>query len=397
MTLGDLMPLRLPDDTPGLVGLQDLAAETIAKATALALSAPRALIHDLQMMTALVNTYASNRIERKDTKPADIKKAVEGEFPNDSARKRLLLEARACALIQTRLNRQAEKGTLPAEVSPSFLLSLHQEFFSESEEELLIHYDDGRKIRTEPGKFRGEGVEVKVGAHIAPQGSSVARLVDELCSYYEEHSHGAARRVLDVAAQHHRLLYLHPFGDGNGRTIRLATHARLHMAGIGGAGLWSVSRGLARGRMGREAGKEEYSQMLARADTPRQGASSDGTDALSRTALVEFTEWFLEVCLDQIDSMSDVFAFSALSERLFALAATQLKGKSAEHAVPLIRALLVEGELTRSRAWDIIGQSERAGRMVVKRLLEERVLYSATERGPVRLELFHTALFPEFL
>lgn len=390
------MPLRLPDDTPGLVGLQDLAAETIAKATALSLSAPRALIHDLQMMTALVNTYASNRIERKDTKPSEIKKAVEGEFPEDQAKKRLLIEARACALIQTRLNRQAEKGTLPAEVNPSLLLSLHREYFSESQEALLIQYDDGRKLQAEPGKFRGEGVEVKVGDHVGPQGSSVPRLVDELCGYYEEHSQGAARRVLDVAAQHHRLLYLHPFGDGNGRTIRLVTHARLHMAGIGGAGLWSISRGLARGRMGSADGKDEYIRMLTRADSPRRG-EADGTGALSRAALVEFTEWFLEVCLDQIEFMTDVFALSALSDRLFALVAAKLKGKSAEHALPLIRALLVEGELSRARAWDVIGQSERAGRMVVKRMLEERMLYSESERGPVRLELFHAALFPELL
>lgn len=407
MGLQDLMPLRLPDDTPGLVGLQDLAAETIAKATALPLSAPRALLHDLQLMTALVNTYASSRIEeknrqkkdaqRKDTKPSDILKAFTSELPDDEEARRVLVEARTSALIQTHINRQAEEGTLPAEVNPGFLQALHGAFFSESQADLFIDYDDGRKRKAEPGKFRGDGVEVKVGEHIGPQGSCVAPLVDALCSYYEEHSQGTARRVLDIAAQHHRLLYLHPFGDGNGRTIRLATHARLHMAGIGGAGLWSISRGLARGRMGSEDGKEEYARMLARADSPRQGDKDDGTGALSRAALVEFTEWFLEVCLDQIESMTDVYALSALSERLFALANSKLKGKYKEHVVPLIRALLVLGELPRARALDVMGQSERAGRTLLKELLDQRVLFSESERGPVRLDLFHTALFPELL
>lgn len=407
MSLQDLMPLRLPDDTPGLVGLQDLAAETIAKATALPLSAPRALLHDLQMMTALINTYASSRIEKKDEEKrgterkapqlSDLLKAFTSDLPDDEEARRVILEARTSALIQTRINRQAEDGTLPAEVSPRFLLELHGEFFAESQAELLIQYDDGHKRKTQPGRFRGEGVEVKVGEHIGPQGSCVARLVDELCSYYEEHSQGAARRVLDVAAQHHRLLFLHPFGDGNGRTIRLATHARLHMAGIGGAGLWSISRGFAQGRIGSVEGKEEYARMLARADAPRQGKKGDGTGALSRAALVEFTEWFLEVCLDQIESMTDVYALSALSERLFALADSKLKGKNKEHVVPLIHALLVLGELPRARALDVMGQSERSGRAILKELLDQRVLFSESERGPVRLELFHAALFPELL
>lgn len=391
------MPLRLPDDTKGLVGLQDLAAETIAKATALPLHVPRALLHDLQMMTAFVNTYASQRIERSDKQRRDYPQSNTNETLADTETKRLAIEARASALIQTKLNRSAEDGTLPAEITPELLLTLHREFFTESQSDLLIQYDDGSKRRAEAGHFRSAGVEVKVGSHIGPEGASVARLVDELCGYYEVHSVGAARRVLDVAAQHHRLLYLHPFGDGNGRTIRLATHARLHMAGVGGAGLWSISRGLACGRMGLVEGPEEYSRMLARADAPRDPSSDDGSDALSRMALVEFTEWFLEVCLDQIDTMADLYAFSTLSERLQALVRSRLRGKSQVHAIPLIRALLVEGEMPRARAWDVIGQSERSGRMVVKELLDESLLFSDSERGPLRLELFHPELFPELL
>lgn len=396
MTLQDLMPLRLPDDTPGLVDLQDLAAETIAKATALPLQVPRALLHDLQMMTALANTYASQRIEQRRSRGNNQKKNAASR-PAEGEAERLEKEARASALIQTQINRAAENGTLPAEITPELLLTLHRDFFTESRTDLFVSVDDGSQRKVEAGHFRGVGVEVKVGDHIGPEGAGVARLVDELSSYYEEHSHGAARRVLDVAAQHHRLLYLHPFGDGNGRTIRLSTHARLHMAGIGGAGLWSVSRGLAEGRMAMEDGAEEYERMLARADAPRDPRGDDGTGTLSRKALVEFTEWFLEVCLDQINNMADLYALSTLSERLEALALAKLTGKNREHALPLIRALLAQGELPRARAWDLVGLSERAGRLVVKSLLDERLLFSESERGPLRLELFHPELFPELL
>jgi len=50
---------------------------------------------------------------------------------------------------------------------------------------------------------------------------------------------------LAAAAAHHRLLWIHPFLDGNGRVARLMSHAMLLEALDTGA-VWSVARGLAR-------------------------------------------------------------------------------------------------------------------------------------------------------
>ena len=104
---------------------------------------------------------------------------------------------------------------------------------------------------------------------------------------------GPAARILAMAAAHHRLNYIHPFPDGNGRVSRLMSHAMALKAGIGAHGLWSVSRGLARGLDSRR----EYKEWMDRADTPRQG-DPDAPGNLSRSALVDFTLWFLKVCLD---------------------------------------------------------------------------------------------------
>ena len=57
----------------------------------------------------------------------------------------------------------------------------------------------------------------------------------------------AAQRILGLPAAHHRLNYIHPFPDGNERVIRLMSHAMALKARIGAHGLWSISRGLARG------------------------------------------------------------------------------------------------------------------------------------------------------
>ena len=51
--------------------------------------------------------------------------------------------------------------------------------------------------------------------------------------------------IVGAAAAHHRLAWIHPFVDGNGRVARLMSHAMLlERAGYGA--VWSVARGLAR-------------------------------------------------------------------------------------------------------------------------------------------------------
>jgi Fic family protein len=113
---------------------------------------------------------------------------------------------------------------------------------------------------------------------------------------------GKAGRIMAIAAAHHRLNFIHPFPDGNGRVSRLMSHAMGLSAGIGAHGLWSVSRGLARGLESRG----EYKRMMDYADTPRQG-DLDGRGNLSQRALNDFVLWFLRVCQDQVTFMSGLF------------------------------------------------------------------------------------------
>src|SRR5277367_5888257 len=141
-----------------------------------------------------------------------------------------------------------------------------------------------------------------------------ARVADFM-GYFEERfafaGMGRAAQIMAMSAAHHRFNYIHPFPDGNGRVSRLMSHAMALEAGIGAHGLWSVSRGLARGIDSRG----DYKRMMDYADTPRQG-DLDGRGNLSLKALNEFTVWFLRVCLDQVTFMSGLFALDTLVERL---------------------------------------------------------------------------------
>ena len=198
-----------------------------------------------------------------------------------------------------------------------------------------------------------------------------------------------------IAAAHHRFNYVHPFADGNGRVSRLMSHAMAQLSGIGAYGLWSISRGLARGLKSRG----EYKQMLDYADTPRQG-DLDGRGNLSLKALNEFTLWFLRVCLDQVTFMASVFELGTLSRRLrsYVERSETLKGEASR----LLEEALIRGSFERGDAARITGLPERTARRVLNDVVAAGLLGSDTPKGAVSLrfpsdalEILFPRLFPE--
>jgi Fic family protein len=217
--------------------------------------------------------------------------------------------------------------------------------------------------------------------------------------YFEERYRfkglGKAGRVLAIPAAHHRLNYIHPFPDGNGRVSRLMSHAMAHEAGIGAHGLWSISRGLARGLKSRT----EYKQMMDLADTPRQG-DLDGRGNLSLKALTQFTLWFLQVCLDQVQFMSGLFELDSLARRLRSYVERNETLKP--EAVRLLEEALMRGEFDRGDAPRVTGLPERTARRVVNDVIAAGLLDSATPKGPLSLrfpdevlDVLFPRLFPE--
>jgi len=73
---------------------------------------------------------------------------------------------------------------------------------------------------------------------------------------------GREQLIVGIACSHHRLTWVHPFIDGNGRTARLHSHLLLHSLGLT-EGLWSPMRGLARTR-------DQYYARLNNAIIPPQ-------------------------------------------------------------------------------------------------------------------------------
>jgi len=51
--------------------------------------------------------------------------------------------------------------------------------------------------------------------------------LQRLTEVYASQHLSRLRKIIGVAASHHRLLWIHPFIDGNGRVTRLLSHALL--------------------------------------------------------------------------------------------------------------------------------------------------------------------------
>ncbi len=202
----------------------------------------------LVALVRVMNCYYSNLIEGHNTRPLDIERALANEFDTDETRRNLQIEARAHIRLQEVIDADFAAGLLPDPVSSDFIRRLHRDFYRDAPDAMLRVSGSGRDFVMTPGAFRDEPRDdVAVGRHRPPSSAAVARFMDYFAERYAFTRLSAAQRILGLPAAHHRFNYIHPFPDGNGRVSRLVCHAMALKAGIGGHGLWSISRGLARG------------------------------------------------------------------------------------------------------------------------------------------------------
>ena len=387
-------PARL-DDVPEAIS--DVIAELAAAAAKLGHGLHPGTAANLAALVRLMNSYYSNLIEGHNTRPRDIERALAGDFEADRERRNLQSEAAAHVRVQAEVDRQAAEGHLPEPASVDFIRWLHREFYCAAPDEMLRIQGEGRQpFIMEPGAWRARpDHDVAVGRHLPPSSDRVADFMKYFSERYRFGDLGKAARILAIAAAHHRFNFIHPFPDGNGRVSRLMSHAMAYEAGIGAHGLWSISRGLARGLESRG----DYERMMDHADTPRQG-DLDGRGNLSRQALIDFTLWFLRICLDQVTFMAGLFELDTLARRLRAYVehGETLKPQAAR----LLEEALMRGAFERGEAPRITGLPERSARRVLNDTIATGLLASDTPKGPVslrfpvdKLEILFPRLFPE--
>jgi Fic family protein len=375
-TVARIEPARLEEPTSEIA---DVIVELSAAAATLGKALHPQTAANLADLVRLMNTYYSNLIEGHDTRPRDIERALAGELDKDEGRRNLQLEAAAHVRVQREVDRMYAVGTLPSPASADFIRWLHREFYRDAPPDMLQIKLGTNEFHMVPGEWRSQsGHDVEVGRHVPPSSSRVAEFMQCFEDRFRFDRMGRAAQIMAIASGHHRFNYIHPFLDGNGRVSRLMSHAMASVAGIGANGLWSVSRGLARGLESRG----DYKRMMDYADTPRQG-DLDGRGNLSLRALQEFVLWFLKVCLDQVTFMSSSFELNNLSQRIAKYVERHPTLKA--EAAPLLQEALMRGEFERGEIERISGLPQRSARRVLNDVIELGLLASETPKGKVSL------------
>lgn len=355
--------------------LDDLAFDLAREASALSGQIHPVIRNSIAKLVRSMNCYYSNLIEGHNTHPRDIDRAMTANYSNDPDRRDLQLEARAHIEVQQIIDARAGYPAPPT--TQEFIEWTHREFCQRLPESLLVvsNPDTGGQLKVVPGELRASGVAI--GRHIPPTAAELPAFLARFTDAYNPECLTKPRRVVAIAAAHHRFLWIHPFLDGNGRVARLMSHAMLLELGVGSA-LWSVSRGLARNAA-------EYKRLLMAADEPRRG-DRDGRGALTHSGLVDFCRFFLTACLDQVQFMRELLEPAELQRRVELYArdeedAQRLPKRSAQ----LLREALLNGEVERGRVPYVLDTSERTSRRVVSVLTEKGLLVSESHKASLRL------------
>jgi Fic family protein len=370
-------------------GLTDLALELAQRSAGFRRSLPESLLASLAGLVRSMNCYYSNLIEGHDTHPIDIERALNGEYSKDAKKRDLQLEAKAHIAAQQWIDDGGLKGCA---VTADAVRETHRRFCEHLPAGLLWVEDPvtKEKITLIPGGLRHR--DVSVGAHMPVSPGAVPRFLHRFEEIYSRL--GKTETILATAAAHHRLAWIHPFLDGNGRVARLMSHATL-LEALDTGGVWSVARGLARS-------VNAYKGHLAACDQSRRN-DLDGRGHLSEENLAEFTHFFLTTCLDQVAFMEGLMQPDQLRARILLWAEEEIRlDRLPPRSGAVLEAVLYRGELPRGDAAAIVGTGERQARRVVSALIERGVLLSESTRAPLRLAFpaalaarWMPGLFPE--
>jgi Fic family protein len=387
----------MPED--GKMGtLLERASDLTRAATALGAASGKTAQLELRALLRSMNSYYTNRIEGEHTRPRDIERALQQDFSAnaDLARKQRLAVAHIrteelCeAAVDTRIAAEGDAGARWL-YSTDALTWLHGALFRGLEPDDLRLADGSSMV---PGALRER--PVAVGRHEAPTSASLPEFLARWSNVYGRVRRGEAS-IVALAASHHRLAWVHPFLDGNGRVMRLHTHLLLRASGLT-YGLWSPLRGFART-------EAQYKSLLQAADEHRRG-DLDGRGNLTQAGLIDWIGYTLDMCIDQVEFMTrqlDIQGMRGRIEAALAFEASALKsGVRAEALMPLHYLFATQAELGRAEFKAMTGLGERVATETLSALVRRGFVATDSAYGKLRfavprhaLRFYFPALWPE--
>jgi Fic family protein len=381
---------HIPLDNKGEIkkSLLKKAEDIALKDTELVPHFSQKTIEKIKNLLKITNSYYSNLIESEGTKPIDIEEALKKNYDKNDKNYKLKKLAVRYVEIQDQIKEWIKEEN---PFTKEFILKLHNEFYSTNLEEFLEITHKNKTFRMTPGQIRTQ--DVQVGKHIAPKAEDLDYLLNTFENLYrfDNQKRLLSEKIIYSISAHHRLLWIHPFPDGNGRISRLLLDAYFYYIGLKGYGIWTISRGLA-------IHQETYKKYLAIADMEKEN-SYDGRGFLSLKSLEEYVEKMLFIMEDQIDYMNNVlrldkvlfriedFVDMTTSEYLKSKLPHQTIYPLASYAKQVLKELFIKGELKRSEVVELTNKSQRSVDYLMKQLKEMNLVTKQSKHSPFEVNI----------
>lgn len=171
---------------------------------------PRAVFMQLKEIFHTLESLGSARIEGNHTTLADY---IESKIDTPAHPSDQIMEVNNIELAMGYVESSVEPG---GRITEQFIRELHQMTVSG-----LLREGDSH-----PGRYRPANVQIGGAEHLPPDANLVPMYMQELTEFINR---GDAPKydLIKMALAHHRFLWIHPFGNGNGRTVRLLSYAML--------------------------------------------------------------------------------------------------------------------------------------------------------------------------
>lgn len=312
---------------------------------------PAPLFFQLKHIFHILESLGSARIEGNHTTLADyVESKLDGvPHPADHLREMENIE-RAMEFVDAALQ--------PGEpVTEHFIRELHA----------IAVADLQREGDKTPGSYRLYNVGIAQSEHQPPDSLSVPAYMQELVEFINA-PHPPKYDLIKVALAHHRFGWVHPFGNGNGRVVRLLTYALLIKYGF------NVSEG---GRVLNPTAvfcndRDKYYAMLAFADT--------GLAEAQEAWCIYVLQGILEE-LSKVDRLAD---FNYLREKILnpALAHARERQLITQQEEAILRIAIKKGiakSADLSTAMPDLTSTQRTYQ--IKKLVERKMLQPLNEGG----------------
>ena len=309
---------------------------------------PAPLFFQLKFIFHMLESLGSARIEGNHTTLADyVESKLDGGAPTDHLREMENIE-HAMVYIEESI----QKDTA---ISEHFIRELHAMAVDS-----LIREGD-----LTPGAYRAGSVRISQSEHLPPEALQVPTYMQELVTFINAPD-APKYDLIKVALAHHRFGWIHPFGNGNGRVVRLLTYALLIKYGFNvqtGDRVLNPTAVFCNDR-------DKYYAMLALADS----GTESGKEA--------WCTYVLTGILDELQKVDRLCNFDYLRNQILVPALAHAKARALittqeEHILLIAAKMGVAKAADLSAAMPKLNATQRTYQ--IKKLVERKMLQPVSE------------------